>query len=60
MIEDVDVTCPCCWELITLEVELLVEAQDYNEDCPVCCRPMRVICNCDGGELVSLAVESAE
>lgn len=59
MIEDVDVTCPCCWEPITLEVDLLVEAQDYIEDCPVCCQPMRVICSCDAGEVVSLAVESA-
>lgn len=59
MIEDVDVTCPCCSEPITLEVELLEEAQDYVEDCPVCCQPMRVICSCDGGELVSLAVEPA-
>jgi hypothetical protein len=59
MFEDVDVTCPSCWEPITLEVDLLVETQDYIEDCPVCCQPMQVICRCDAGELVSVSVEPA-
>ncbi|MCC5794229.1 MAG: CPXCG motif-containing cysteine-rich protein [Chromatiales bacterium] len=60
MIEDIAVTCPCCWEPITLEVDLSVEHQEYIEDCPVCCRPLRVLYHSDAGEVTSFSVDSAE
>lgn len=41
-IEPVLVTCPACWQQIELEVDPTVPDQRYVEDCPVCCRPMRV------------------
>jgi hypothetical protein len=59
VIEDATVTCPACWEEITLELDLSVEEQDYVEDCPVCCRPMRVHYTAADGELVEVSVESA-
>ncbi len=34
--------CPCCGEPIELLVDYSVEAQQYIEDCQVCCRPMLV------------------
>ena len=40
MLEDSEVTCPCCWETIVLELDLSAGSQTYTEDCPVCCRPM--------------------
>lgn len=42
MLEETEVTCPCCWETISLLVDLSAGSADYTEDCPVCCRPMSV------------------
>lgn len=42
MLEEAEVTCPCCWETIVLELDLSAGSQTYVEDCPVCCRPMTV------------------
>jgi len=42
MIEDVEVTCPACWETIELTVDLSGGSAVYTEDCPVCCQPMTV------------------
>ncbi|MHA7833202.1 MAG: CPXCG motif-containing cysteine-rich protein [Algiphilus sp.] len=42
MIEDVEVTCPACWECIALTVDLSAGSTAYTEDCSVCCRPMLV------------------
>jgi hypothetical protein len=42
MIEEVEVTCPACWETIELTIDLSAGSQTYSEDCSVCCRPMTV------------------
>lgn len=34
--------CPYCGEAIELVVDASAGAAEYVEDCPVCCRPMRV------------------
>ena len=36
------VACPYCGESITLQVDPLAGAQEYIEDCHVCCSPMLV------------------
>lgn len=41
------VTCPYCWESITLMVDPSV-SQTYTEDCFVCCRPILVVTDIDG------------
>jgi len=35
------ITCPFCWESITLLVDPS-ESQLYTEDCSVCCRPILI------------------
>ncbi len=46
--EDVStVHCPYCGEPIELFVDGSQGAQDYIEDCTVCCRPMRVALRVD-------------
>ena len=35
------VTCPFCWESITVLVDPS-ESQLYTEDCSVCCRPILI------------------
>lgn len=41
-------SCPYCGASIQLITEPIDEAQDYIEDCEVCCRPMRVLIDVDG------------
>ena len=36
-----DITCPFCWELISILVDPS-EAQTYTEDCSVCCHPILI------------------
>ena len=39
-LEAVDIQCPYCWEIIEITVDCSVSAQEYVEDCEVCCRPI--------------------
>lgn len=34
--------CPYCGEPIELFADTSAGAQDYIEDCPVCCRPVEI------------------
>jgi len=60
MIEEADVTCPHCWETISLMLDLSAGHQDYIEDCAVCCHPMRVMLLAEDGRLIELRVERAD
>jgi hypothetical protein len=53
------VTCPNCWEKITIVLDLSVPEQDYIEDCFVCCRPIRIRYTTDAGTLQNLNAENA-
>lgn len=35
-------TCPYCGEMIELTVDCSLAAQEYIEDCRVCCRPIEI------------------
>ncbi|HVI58100.1 MAG TPA: CPXCG motif-containing cysteine-rich protein [Luteimonas sp.] len=48
MLPAIDVHCPYCGEPIVLFVDASAGAQQYVEDCQVCCRPMRVEVDVDG------------
>ena len=49
--------CPYCWEPITMLLDLSVEAQEYVEDCEVCCNPILVRYTADDGALTSFEAE---
>lgn len=55
-----EVTCPHCWQTITLWLDLSVGAQSYYEDCTVCCRPILVAYESAQGELTSLTATAAD
>jgi hypothetical protein len=59
-LSECEVTCPSCWEPVSLEIDLSVDGQSYIEDCPVCCRPMSVSYTAAEGEITSLDVVGAE
>jgi Cysteine-rich CPXCG len=54
-----EVSCPFCGERITLLVDASAGAQQYIEDCQVCCRPIQVTVEADDGDIESLRVDSA-
>jgi hypothetical protein len=41
-------SCPYCGEPAEALLDLSVDEQDYFEDCPVCCRPIRFVLRNDG------------
>jgi hypothetical protein len=45
------VTCPYCWEEITLLIDPS-ESQTYTEDCSVCCQPILINAQVDDEEIV--------
>jgi hypothetical protein len=60
LIEETSVDGPYCGESITLVLDLSVKAQDYIEDCFVCCQPMRVRYSAENGEVVSISVDNTD
>lgn len=58
-LEAVTLDCPYCGEPIELLVDCSIPAQQYIEDCSVCCRPMtvHVVIDQDGLPSVQLAHE---
>lgn len=34
--------CPYCWQKISMLLDPSVTAQEYIEDCEVCCNPIRI------------------
>lgn len=62
MLEDATVSCPCCGETISLELDLSGGSATYTEDCPVCCQPLVVRLQVDEGTgefSVDVAAENA-
>jgi len=50
LLQESEISCPYCGEAITILVDNSIEAQQYIEDCQVCCRPIdiRVRVSADG------------
>ena len=57
MQEEAQITCPFCWETLTIFLDFSLPEQDYIEDCQVCCRPMRITYSNLDGELTSLEAQ---
>ena len=46
------IDCPYCGEVISILVDPSVPRQAYVEDCAVCCRPMTIHAELNGGNSV--------
>ena len=56
MNDEASYTCPSCGEEIVVPVDLSAgREQDYVEDCPVCCRPNRILIMLDEQGSVRIA-----
>ncbi|HYW92519.1 MAG TPA: CPXCG motif-containing cysteine-rich protein [Gammaproteobacteria bacterium] len=42
MLEPLPFACPCCGAPVETVVDCSIAEQDYIEDCPVCCHPLRL------------------
>jgi hypothetical protein len=49
-LEEKNIACPYCGEIISILIDTSVETQEYIEDCQVCCRPIEIqlIVSADG------------
>jgi hypothetical protein len=53
-----EVICPYCGEAVTLELDAgSGDAQEYVEDCPVCCRPWQVHLHYDATGTADVTLE---
>jgi hypothetical protein len=52
-----EVQCPHCGEWFPTVVDTSQGDHETVEDCAVCCRPMRLIVECAGGEVAGVTVE---
>jgi len=44
------ISCPYCGEQIEVQVDISAGEQSYIEDCQVCCRPIEMFLQVDGGD----------
>ena len=60
-LEELAVQCPYCWQTIQVLIDCSVEAQEYIEDCQVCCRPIvfDVLVDDDGRPTVNLGSDES-
>ena len=42
MEEEYQFTCPHCWQLISVMLDLSVGGQSMIQDCEVCCNPLEI------------------
>lgn len=49
------IACPYCGQTIDVIVDPSVPAQEYVEDCEVCCRPIVLTISIDGDRVVVAA-----
>jgi len=53
-------TCPHCWETISVLIDPSAEEQTYIEDCSVCCRPIRIHVVTRGNRIVSFDAQPTQ
>ena len=54
-LEEQFMTCPYCWETISLLLDLSLPEQSYIEDCSVCCHPIQVQYATEDGQLTAVS-----
>ena len=51
------ILCPYCGQRFEMELDAYDGAQELTTDCEVCCRPLVVRVEFDGGEIAGLDVQ---
>jgi len=58
--EEKELNCPYCWQPITVTLDLSTEAQEFIEDCRVCCQPIQFQYKVEDEALVEFSFERAQ
>ena len=58
LIHEKQITCPYCGEPITILIDDSSSAQNYIEDCQVCCRPIDINVAVDAAGEISVTVRT--
>ena len=56
---DVEVQCPFCGEVFASTLDATEGTNSMIEDCAVCCHPIQLVLECEGGEVVALDIQRA-
>ena len=56
MEEEYRFTCPHCWQVIEVLLDLSVRGQQYVQDCEVCCNPLEITYEVSGGAVCRFEV----
>lgn len=56
VLENVEIYCPYCGEVLEIEVDRSIDKQQYIEDCEVCCRPIDISIYVDENQEVHVDV----
>ena len=48
LLQNHNLSCPYCGEVIQIIVDCSISDQDYIEDCQVCCRPISLYVTIEG------------
>jgi hypothetical protein len=58
MEDSATIQCPFCGQSFDVLVDTSTPTQRFNTDCEICCRPMEIVAECEGGEVMSVEVYS--
>jgi hypothetical protein len=59
IVEEIEIVCPQCGEIFTIEVETTQPRIELIEDCAVCCRPMTISVQSEPGSVVDIKITAA-
>jgi hypothetical protein len=55
-----DITCPHCWQVFSIPLDVSVRGQLFVYDCEICCNPLEVEYEAEDGEIVFCEARSLE
>ena len=56
---EVEVQCPFCGESSPVRIDAMEGTNAMIEDCTVCCHPIQLVIECDGGEVIAVEIGRA-
>jgi hypothetical protein len=54
LVAPVEIVCPHCGEVFSVQIDTSEAEQSLIEDCTVCCRPIQLSVRCRPGEIVEV------
>lgn len=54
------ITCPFCWEIIEILIDPSIAAEEYIEDCQVCCNPINIAVSIDSAGDAKVSASNPE